>query len=85
VLRHAAAHPELLRWTDNVRLLDTLEQAGLLPAADAAVLRDGYRAYRARVHRLALQEVDDAVVDGDEYREPRAAVTALWSRIVGSR
>ncbi len=83
VLRHAAGHPELLRWTDNIRLLDTLEQAGLLPPGDAATLRDSYRAYRARVHRLALQEVEDAVVDPADYAEPRAAVTRLWGQIIG--
>ncbi len=83
VLRHADAHPELLRWTDNIRLLDTLERAGLLSPADATVLRDSYRVYRARVHRLALQEIEEAVVDAGEYAEPRTAVSALWDRIIG--
>ena len=82
VLRWAHDHPELLRWTDNIRLLETLEQTGLLPAADARLLADCFRAYRARIHRLALQEIESAVVDAEELAGERAAVTALWQRLM---
>lgn len=85
VLRWAGDHPQLLRWTDNIRQLDALAEVGLIGADEAAGLKDIYRAYRARVHRLALQEIEDAVVPDDEFRDERAAVAALWDRIVGAR
>ncbi len=55
VLRHAQDKPELLRWTDNIRLLDSIETGGLLPAEDAELLREAYKAYRAAGHRLSCR------------------------------
>jgi len=74
-------HPELLRYTDNIRLLDTFAGSGLVAAADAKLLADAYRAYRARVHRLTLQE-EPAVVDDREYRELRAGVRRIWEEMM---
>lgn len=50
-----------------------------MPAEDAALLADAYRAYRARRHRLVLQD-KPARVPGDEFPEFRAAVTRLWDQ-----
>jgi glutamate-ammonia-ligase adenylyltransferase len=77
VLRWAHQYPALLEWTDNVRLLQTLADEGLLVAEDAQLLADAYRAYRAAVHRLALQELD-AVVEEQEFAEWRQGVTRIW-------
>ncbi len=77
VLAGGHEHPELLRYTDNIRQLEGLSQAGLLPAADASLLSDAYRSYRARLHRLTLQQ-ENAVVDAEEFGEQRAQVTRIW-------
>ncbi len=82
VLRWAHEHPAVYRYTDNIRQLDALAQEGLLARSDAAVLTDIYRRYRARVHRLKLQEVEGRV-GADEYRDERATVAALWERVMG--
>ena len=82
VLRWAHEHPALLRWTDNIRLLETLEHSGLFTAADTHTLTDCFRMFRARVHRLALQEIKDAVVDEVELAAERAAVTEIWERMM---
>ena len=55
VLRWAAQHDALLDWTDNRRLLETIAELELLPAAACGELRDTYFAYRAQIHRSALQ------------------------------
>lgn len=82
VLRWAHQHPELLRWTDNIRLLETLAQLGLLAPEDARSLIDAYRSYRAMVHRLALQEIVDNAVDGMDYAASRADVTRVWNELL---
>jgi len=82
VLRWAGEHPELLRWTDNIRLLETLARLGLLPSEDTRLLTEAYRNYRAVVHRLALQEVDDTVVDGAEFEVQRAEIARIWNRLL---
>jgi glutamate-ammonia-ligase adenylyltransferase len=83
VLRWAHQYPVLVRWTDNVRLLETMAQAGVVAAEDAAMLSDAYRAYRARVHQLALQEVENPVVGEGEFARERAVVADLWHRMIG--
>ena len=55
VLACAHEHPDLTRWTDNVRLLVTLMDSGLIDHATAYHLREAYLTYRAAVHRLSLQ------------------------------
>ena len=81
VLLWANTHPELTRYTDNIRQLDGLAQAGLLTSEDAGLLADAYRAYRARVHSLTLQN-ESAVVDESEFREFREGVSRLWRELV---
>jgi len=81
VLAWAARAPELLAWTDNVRLLQTLAQVGALPPEDASFLADAYRAYRAAVHRLTLQE-RPAVVEANAFAAEREGVTRIWRRLL---
>lgn len=77
VLRWAYEYRSLLRWTDNIRLLETLAQENLLANEDAELLADAYRAYRAEVHRQALQGLG-AVVAGEGFAEYRKGVTRIW-------
>lgn len=77
VLLWAHTHPELTRYTDNIRQLDGLAHAGLMARGDVKLLADAYRAYRARVHRLTLQN-EPAVVDEGEFRDFREGVCRIW-------
>lgn len=70
-------YPQLLRWTDNIRILDELGAAGLLPEADARLLQEVYKAYRSAAHRLALQK-QPGVVSGNQFHAERRAVMRLW-------
>ncbi len=81
VLAWASKHPQLLVYTDNIRLLDGFAHAGLMAAADSRLLADAYRAYRARLHRLTLQE-ESAVADAREFQEYREGVAALWRKLM---
>ena len=83
VLRYAHDHPDLLVWSDNIRLLETLGAEGLLARNDAEFLADAYRTYRKRVHGLTLQE-QPAVVAASEFAELRAQVSALWRTVMGT-
>lgn len=81
VLAWACDHPELLDYTDNIRLLAACAQAGLLAESDAVLLSDAYRAYRARVHQLTLQE-RPAIVGRDEFAAQSAAVVGVWRKLM---
>ena len=73
-------HPALLRYTDNIRILEGLEQVGLMPATDASLLREAYKAFRAVAHRQALQK-EAGVVTGDQFVVERQHVRRIWSEL----
>ena len=83
VLAHAAAHPGLVDYPDNIRILDVLAQTGLLPEAEAGALADTYRLFRDRIHALTLQG-RPAAVPAEEYTVEREQVRALWQRLMGA-
>lgn len=70
-------HPELHRYTDNIRILDGLREAGLMPAADVELLQEAYKAYRSVAHRQALQKQPGKVA-GDQFAAERRSVMRLW-------
>ncbi|WDR33749.1 bifunctional [glutamate--ammonia ligase]-adenylyl-L-tyrosine phosphorylase/[glutamate--ammonia-ligase] adenylyltransferase [Pseudomonas serboccidentalis] len=74
------SHPPLLRWTDNIRILEELEHEGLMPAEDASLLREAYKAYRSAAHRQALQK-DAGVIPGDQFVEERRQVLRIWKEL----
>ncbi len=83
ILRWAHDHPALLRWSDNIRQLETLKGEGLMAAEDADLLAGAYRGYRAAAHRLALQEAK-AVVPDTEFSAMRAGVVRIWRDLMES-
>ncbi|WP_288131483.1 bifunctional [glutamate--ammonia ligase]-adenylyl-L-tyrosine phosphorylase/[glutamate--ammonia-ligase] adenylyltransferase [Microbulbifer sp.] len=82
VLAWAHRAPSILRYTDNIRILESLTEAGLMPAHQAAHLIDAYKAYRSEGHRLALQQ-QPGVVSGDQFEAERKTVETTWQQILG--
>jgi glutamate-ammonia-ligase adenylyltransferase len=79
VLLWAHRYPVLLRWTDNVRLLETLAETGCLDEVSANHLRDAYLTLRSVVHKNSLQEASAIEPEG-RFRQQRGQVIALWQR-----
>jgi glutamate-ammonia-ligase adenylyltransferase len=79
-LAWSETHPPLLRWTDNIRILEELEHEGLMPAEDASLLREAYKAYRSAAHRQALQK-DAGVIPGDQFTDERRQVLRIWREL----
>jgi len=76
-LRWARDYPPVVLFADTIRQLESVASADLVPQADVDTLTGAYRAYRARAHHLALAG-QEALVPAEEFKELRAAVTALW-------
>lgn len=83
VLSRAHQTPELSRWSDNIRILGCLEEAGILSADDAEQLIEAYKVYRSAGHRLTLQRLP-SVVSADEFVQEREMVTRIWNRYIGA-
>ena len=80
VLAWSRQYPELLRFTDNIRILEGLERAGLIASSDVRLLQEAYKAYRAAAHRLALQK-QPGQVSGDHFHEERRGVMRIWREL----
>lgn len=79
VLAWSTTLPELLVYTDNIRILEALVTTGKLSEEDGTLLENAYRFYRKLANHCVLQEMPAvvAITEVDEY-QPR--VKALWAR-----
>lgn len=80
VLAWSHKEPELARWSDNVRILETLGQTGLFEQQECDALTGAYLAYRSASHQLSLQQ-QPGTVPCERFTEPRAAVSAKWQQL----
>ena len=71
VLAWSHNHPELTRWSDSIRILESLAQSGLLSEQKTSQLIDAYKRYRSAGHLLQLQNQLPEVASAEllEYRE----------------
>jgi glutamate-ammonia-ligase adenylyltransferase len=74
--------PDLTRWSDNVRILETLGREGLFEQQVCDTLTDAYLAFRSAAHQLSLQQ-QPGVVAADRYVQSRRAVEAAWQNLLG--
>ena len=82
VLAWSHQFPDLLTFTDNMRILDAFATAGLMAPQDCQTLQDTYLSYRAETHRRALQK-QSLLLSQDEtsslgFDARRKNVTRLW-------
>ncbi|WP_432743004.1 bifunctional [glutamate--ammonia ligase]-adenylyl-L-tyrosine phosphorylase/[glutamate--ammonia-ligase] adenylyltransferase [Methylobacter sp. G7] len=77
VLDQAAFNVALTTYTDNVRLLEGLQQQGFMSQADAETLKNAYCTYRDFGHKQVLQG-DKAVIAEVEVAKISAQVEQIW-------
>lgn len=83
VLRWAPDHPDLVDFTDNLRILENLAKHKLLPEDDAKMLAQAYLAYRHKTHKLVLQGKKTIIPAENEFIEFRSEVSRIWRDIMG--
>ncbi len=81
VLREAFRYPDLLDWTDNIRLLEGLERHRVLVKDVVQGLSDAYRSLRAVYHRNALSDLP-GLIDERVLLPERRLVKALWQSLM---
>jgi glutamate-ammonia-ligase adenylyltransferase len=79
VLAWSTTLPELLIYTDNIRILEALVTTGKLSEEDGALLANAYRLYRKLANHSVLQEMP-TVVTIAEVSEYQPRVKALWAQ-----
>ena len=77
VLAWSWRYPQLVTYTDNIRILDALGEVSLISMDNMHLLQEAYKAYRAAAHRFALQK-QRAVVGGEHFHHERRHVMHMW-------
>ena len=77
VLRWSQELPGICQWTDNMRILDSARELGLLSTTDVASLQGAYLQYRSQTHVLALENRPNKVSAGLFIKE-RRQVREIW-------
>ncbi len=80
VLAHAAEYPELLRYTDNIRIIETLAEVGLVTLEACQTAIDAYQSLRAKGHALALKE-KASLVPVSDVKSQRDTVYHFWQTL----
>lgn len=82
VLAWSADLPELMVYTDNIRILDALAATGKLLAEESTMLADAYRFYRTEANRCVLQE-QPTLAPIASVGNFRSQVETIWQRWLG--
>ncbi|MGR8998656.1 MAG: bifunctional [glutamate--ammonia ligase]-adenylyl-L-tyrosine phosphorylase/[glutamate--ammonia-ligase] adenylyltransferase [Gammaproteobacteria bacterium] len=77
VLARAAKNETLTTYTDNVRLLEGLQEDGFMTKTEAETLKAAYCTYRDYGHKLVLQR-GRAVINEDEIVETSKQIERIW-------
>ncbi len=80
VLSYASHYPELLKWSDNIRQLESLIELACFEGVDLAPLMDAYRALRSAMHRKTLAGKSYHVSLAD-FESVRTDVVRIWKAV----
>jgi len=81
VLRWANEYPDLLDWSDNARILETLAKHRLFDDNLAEQLLVAYRAFRAEYHHLSLQKLKGVVIR-EKFEKESELVKSAWQTLM---
>lgn len=80
VLAWSYEQPDLVRFTDNIRILECLAQTARLPTQEVEQLTTAYKAYRSAGHRRTLQQ-ESNLFDVSDFSSERASIVAIWEKL----
>ncbi|MDC5819909.1 bifunctional [glutamate--ammonia ligase]-adenylyl-L-tyrosine phosphorylase/[glutamate--ammonia-ligase] adenylyltransferase [Vibrio europaeus] len=76
-LRYSHQKPKLTRWSDNVRIFESMMAQGIMDEGAAMALTHAYTTMRDQIHHRNLLNLDADVADEKLVKE-RELVTKLW-------
>lgn len=82
VLAWAVNNPSIVKYTDNIRILESIAQEKLMPKVDVEFLVDAYKKYRFYVHQGILQK-QSFLIEEQQFRSEREGVIRLWKNLLG--
>ncbi|MDF2153285.1 bifunctional [glutamate--ammonia ligase]-adenylyl-L-tyrosine phosphorylase/[glutamate--ammonia-ligase] adenylyltransferase [Vibrio sp. CAU 1672] len=79
VLNYSHSKPKLTRWSDNVRIFETLIAQGVMDEDQAMLLTRAYTSMRDEIHRRNLLNLDADVAE-DKFVAEREWVKQAWQQ-----
>ncbi|WJG10431.1 bifunctional [glutamate--ammonia ligase]-adenylyl-L-tyrosine phosphorylase/[glutamate--ammonia-ligase] adenylyltransferase [Aliiglaciecola sp. LCG003] len=79
VLAYTFEFNQLSRWSDNVRILEDLEMAGVIDNLTLTQLKAAYLDYRNSAHRQALLGKDN-LISRDQFSDHQQNVSTIWNQ-----
>ncbi|SMY37849.1 bifunctional [glutamate--ammonia ligase]-adenylyl-L-tyrosine phosphorylase/[glutamate--ammonia-ligase] adenylyltransferase [Photobacterium andalusiense] len=83
VLAYAHQQPALTRWSDNIRIFESLAANGIIDSITAAQLQHAYCDMRNAIHRLSLLGLP-AYVEQQQFVDERHIVAQVWQQWLAS-
>ena len=83
VLNYSHKFPQICEYTDNIRILESCAEAGLIEPSDTSVLKDIYLKYRKYLHQLSLQLLPETA-ELDQFKDERRVVKKYWASLLNS-
>ena len=77
ILLNADKHHTLVEFSDNIRQISGLANASIIKKNTANFLKETYKIYRSRIHRLNLQE-KPIYVPENEFHDRKCKIKKIW-------
>ncbi|GAA3926481.1 bifunctional [glutamate--ammonia ligase]-adenylyl-L-tyrosine phosphorylase/[glutamate--ammonia-ligase] adenylyltransferase [Litoribacillus peritrichatus] len=87
VLLWSKDYPEMRIWSDNIRILETLEALKLMSVEEVNQLIEAYKVFRIEGHRKILNNQSVAVTgeEAQNFSEYRQIVNKIWQHFMEDR
>lgn len=82
VLRYSHEKPKLTRWSDNVRIFESMLQQGIMDETQAMALTQAYTTMRDHIHHRNLLNLDADVAE-EKLTAERNVVIQGWNQWLG--
>ncbi|QPB43113.1 bifunctional [glutamate--ammonia ligase]-adenylyl-L-tyrosine phosphorylase/[glutamate--ammonia-ligase] adenylyltransferase [Rodentibacter haemolyticus] len=82
MLANAPQNITLTRWSDNVRIFDSMAELNIISRCDSEKLKQCYIKLRNKIHHLNLLG-NPSIVSDNEFLEEREFIKGLWRKLFG--
>ena len=80
MLANAPANPILTKWSDNVRIFDSMAEYHIISLTECEKLKSCYVTLRNKIHHLNLLG-NPVIVDDSEFAEESEFVCSFWNKL----
>jgi glutamate-ammonia-ligase adenylyltransferase len=84
VLQYSHDKPKLTRWSDNVRIFESMMAQGVMEEGQAMALTCAYTTLRDEIHHRNLLNLDADVAE-EKFEPEKAIVVEAWNAWLGTR